>query len=210
MKGERTMNKKVNIVMLSEIMFLLLLLSITGCTGIAGVAYNLHATDDLGGEKVLAGRILFYDNDVPVDRSRSGNMMFFHKEGDKKAKILLPDEDGYIYVPVTPGMYKFASVHIMKPMIASINFNMLKFPSVTVNDNDSAVNFGTYKVKFYLSGTEKVSAAFGLYGGRLEIEHVPDYDITRSIILAKIGTAMPLTDGKVIFVERVQNDPRIR
>jgi hypothetical protein len=208
MKGERTMNKKVNIVMLLKIMFVLMLLFITGCGH--GIAYNLQATDDLGGKKVLAGRILFYDNDAPVDRSRGFGMMFFNKEGDKKAKILLPDEDGYIYVPVTAGMYKFANVYIMKPMIASINFDMLRFPSVTVNDNDSAVNFGTYKVKYYLSGGEKVAAAFGAYGGRLEIEHVPDYDITRSVISIKIGTAMPLTDGKVTFVDRVQNDPQIR
>jgi len=205
------MNKKVNIVMLSAIMFLLLL-SITGCTGISGVAYNLKAKDDLGGKKVLAGRILCYENDVPIDRSRTAWMMFFHKEGDTKAKILLPDEDGYIYVPVTAGIYKFASVNIMLPSIASINFNMLKFPSVTVNDNDSAANFGTYKVKFYYTAASRVVARWGGYHGdsRLEIEHVPNYDITRSTISTKIGTAMPMTDGKVIFVERVQNDPRIR
>jgi hypothetical protein len=41
-KGEHTMNKKINIVMLSTIMSLLLLLSITGCTRIA---YNSRATD---------------------------------------------------------------------------------------------------------------------------------------------------------------------
>jgi hypothetical protein len=124
-------------------------------------------------------------------------MMFFHKEGDTKLKILVPDEDGYIYVPVTAGIYKFGSVNIMLPMIASINFNMLRFPSVTVNDNDSAVNFGTYKVKFYRSD------------GRLKIEHIPDYEITRSVIPTVIGDDIPLTDGKVIFVNRDQNAPRI-
>ena len=206
------MNKKVNIITLSKIMSLLLLLSITGCTGIGGVAWNLKATDDLGGKKVLAGRILCYDNDAPMERSRSTCMMFFHKEGDTKLKILVPDEDGYIYVPVTAGIYKFGSVNVMLPMVASINFNILRFPSVTVNDNDLAVNFGTYKVKFYLSAASRLVARFSNYygDGRLEIEHVPDYDITRSIIPTLIGTDIPLTDGKVIFVDRVQNDARIR
>lgn len=200
------MNKKVNIITLSRIMSLLLLLSITGCMRIA---YNLKTTDDLGGKKVLAGRILYYDNDTPLDRKwRNRFHVFFHKEGDKKVQMLVPDEDGFVYVPVTTGRYKFASVRVIQPMIAAFTFNLRRFPSVTVNDNDSAVNFGTFNVKYYLTGAEKAAAFFGVGGAHLEVEHVPNYDVTRAGISTLIGNAIPLTDGKVTFVDRDQNDPR--
>jgi hypothetical protein len=93
MKGECRMNKKVDIVTLPKMMFLLLLLSVMGCYE---TTHNVKATDDLAGKKVLAGRILFYENDTPLKDSSIKFVMFYHKLGDK-VQALEPDADGYIY-----------------------------------------------------------------------------------------------------------------
>jgi hypothetical protein len=196
------MSKKVSVVNLSKSMFLLMLLSLMGCYT---TVHNVKATDDLGGKKVLAGRILCYDNDAPSKDSSRKFVMFFNKEGDTKAEALEPDDDGYVYVPVTAGKYNFGSVKVVNLITGTFNFTLPTFPSVTVNDNDSAVNFGTFHVKFYQSGGSKTGASLvGIGRAQIKVEHMPDYDVTRSAIVAKIGAGMPLKDGKVSFFNRAQ------
>ncbi len=195
------MNKKVNIVTLSKMIALLLLLSVTGCYE---TTHNIKATDDLAGKKVLAGRILFYENDTPIRDSSIKFVMFYHKLGDK-VQALEPDADGYIYIPATKGRYVFAGVKVMVKINEVFNFNFSACPTVAVNDNDSVVNFGTLNVKFSQSVGEKVVAFLvGLSHAHISVQHVSDYDVTRPEIVERIGASMPLRDGKVVFIKRAK------
>ena len=194
------MKKKVNIVTLSKMMSLLLLLSITGCYE---TTHDIKATDDLGRKKVLAGRFLFYENDAPLKDSSLKFVMFYQKRGDKEVQALEPDADGYIYIPVTAGRYYFPGVKVIVKINEVFNFNFTAIPTLFVNDNDSAVNFGTIKVKFSQSAGEKVVAFLvGLSHAHISLQHVPDYDVTRLEIVGKIGAFMPLKERKVVFIKR--------
>ncbi len=206
MKGGCRMKKKVNVVMLSKMMSLLLLLSITGCYE---TTHNIKAADDLAGGKVLAGRFLFYENDAPWKDSSLKFVMFFNKQRDKEVRALEPDADGYIYIPVTTGRYYFGGVKVIVKINEAFNFSFTTIPTVFVNDSDSAVNFGTINVKFSQSAGEKVVAHLaGLSRAHISVEHVPDYDVTRLKIVEKIGTSMPLGERKVMFVKRPKKTER--
>lgn len=199
------MSNKIGVIGLSKLIILLLLLSLTGC---AATAHNLKATDNMSEKKILAGRILFYENNEPTMSSRF--IVYFNKNGDNHAQVLEPDEDGYVYVPVSAGQYNFASVKVSQTFTGTFKFYLPVFPSVTVHDNDSVVNFGTLHIKFTQSAGSKTSAALvGVARAYVKIEHTPNYDVTRPAIVTKIGTkigtAMPVTDGKVSFLKRAQN-----
>lgn len=194
------MREKVGVISLPKLMSLLLLLFLTGCYT---TVHNLKATDDLGGKKILAGRILFYDNDVAGKETSRPFVMFFNKEGEAKAQALEPDDDGYVYIPVVAGKYNFGSVKVIHPFTGTFNFKLPTFPSVIVNENDSAVNFGTFNLKFNQSAGSKTAAVLvGVGRAHIKVEHMPDYDVTRSAIVNKIGENMPLTNGKVTFFKR--------
>ena len=194
------MNRKVNIVTLSKMMSLLILLSVTGCYE---TTHNIKATDDLAGKKVLAGRFLFYENDAPLKDSSLKFVMFYHKHGHKEVQALEPDVDGYIYIPVTAGRYYFPGVKVIVKINEVFNFNFTAIPALFVNDNDSAVNFGTVKVKFSQNAGEKAVAFLaGLSRAHISVEHVADYDVTRLGIVEKIGASMPPSDRKVVFIKR--------
>lgn len=194
-------SKKDGVGNVPKLMPLLLLLFLFGCYS---TVHNLK-TNDLGGKKILAGRILFYDNDAPGKDSSRKFVMFFNKEGETQAQALEPDDDGYVYISVPAGKYNFGGVKVINLITGTFNFNLPTFPSVTVNDNDSVVNFGTFHVKFYQSSGSKVSAVLvGISRGYIKVDHVSDYDVTRSAIVSKLGTDMPLTDGRVSFFTRTQ------
>jgi hypothetical protein len=184
----------------SFLLSLLLLLPLMGCYG---TVHNMKATDDLRGKKVLAGRILFYDNDAPGKDSSRKFTVFFNKIGDDKPQALAPDHDGYVYVPVYPGKYNFGCVRVEHFITGSFIFNLLSVPSVTVNDNDAVVNFGTFHVRFQQStGSKIVSALVGGGRGYITVDYMPDYDVTSPAIMARIGAVMPFRDENVSFFRR--------
>lgn len=194
------MNKKVNIVILSKMMSLLLLLSIAGCNE---TTHNIKAADELTGKKVIAGRFLFYENEAPWRDSSLKFVMLFNKQGDKEVQALELDANGYIYVLGTAGRYYFVGVKVIVNINEVFKFSFSTIPTLFVNDNDSAVNFGTIKVRFSQSVGEKVVAHLvGLSRAHISVEHVPDYDVTQLEIMAKIGASMPLRERKVMFVKR--------
>jgi hypothetical protein len=183
-------------------MSLLILLSVTGCYE---TTHNINATDDLGGKKVLAGRFLFYENDAPWKDSSLKFVMFFNKQGDKEVQALEPDADGYIYIPVTAGRYYFAGVKVIVKINEVFNFSFSAIPTVFVNDNDAAVNFGTINVKFSQSAGEKVVGKLvGIARAHISVQHVPDYDVTQQEIVGKIGASIPVSERKVVFLRRAK------
>jgi hypothetical protein len=112
--------------------------------------------------------------------------MFYNRQEDKEVHALEPDADGYVYIPATAGRYYISGVKVIVKITEVFNFNFSALPTVVVNDNDSAVNFGTLNVKFSQSFGEKaVAFVVGLSRAHIKVEHVQDYDNTRSEILAK-------------------------
>jgi hypothetical protein len=196
------LNKKVNFVTLLKMIALLLLLSIAGCYQ---TTQNIKVTDDLSGKKVLAGRFLFYENDTPLKDSSPKFIMFYHRQGDKELQALEPDRDGYIYIPATSGRYIFDGVKVIVKITEVFNFSFSTLPVIDINDSDSLVNFGTLNVKLSQSVGEKVVAFLvGLSHANISLQYVPDHDVTRQEIVAKIGASIPLKDVKVMFFKRAK------
>lgn len=166
---------------------------------------NVKPDDDLAGKKILAGRILFYDDDrlVFYDHSPDGEQLrpyvpFFNENGDKEGQALIPDEQGFVYVPVVPGKYNFAFVKV-----GSFNFNLPTFPSVTVGEEDSVVNFGTLNYRFHQSAGSKVAMVLvGAGRGYLKVDHTADHDVIAPEIAARVGAERPVTNGTVKFLVR--------
>lgn len=187
---------------LSRLLLLSVLLSLSACYA---TVHNVKPTDDLGGKKILAGRILFYDDDKPVfyDHDPDGEqlrpyVLFFNKEGDSEGRALIPDAEGYVYVPVAAGKYNFGAVNV-----GSFKFVLQTFPSVTVDEADSTVNFGTLNLRFHQSAGSKVAMVLvGAGRGYLKVDNNADYDVTGPAIASRVGGDRSVTNGTVKFFVR--------
>jgi hypothetical protein len=81
-------------------------------------------------------------------------------------------------------------------------FNLDPFPVVLVRSEDSVVNFGTFEVRFYRSpGSKSSTSQSGGGRAQIRINHIANYDATRSEIASRIGkTAGSINDGAVQFL----------
>jgi hypothetical protein len=181
-----------------------LIFLLTGCG--PQFANNIKSNAELKGKKVLAGRFVCFDNDTSVACKKTVFSIYFNKQGDTKAKIFNPDEEGYVYVALSEGQYNFATI-AKGGTAGNFQFRLDSFPVVFVQPDDSTVNFGTIEVRFYQSIGSKVAIVVGAIGrGHIRVNHIPNYDVTRSEIdsrVGKVGGAGPTRDGKVEFLKRV-------
>jgi hypothetical protein len=85
-------------------------------------------------------------------------------------------------------------------------FDLDPFPVVLVRSEDSVVNFGTLEVRFYQSpGSKGSTAQSGGERPQLRINHIVNYDVTRSEIASRVGKiAGSISDGPVRFLERAR------
>lgn len=187
----------------TRLLSLLLVLSVMACSV---PVRNIAPSESLEGKKVLGGRFVFYDNDAPKNDSSFDFKVVFNREGDTQARVLEPDADGYVYVAVVPGRYNFGTVMVHNPFLGNFNFRPDPVPSVTVVDSDSAVNFGTFNVRFYQGAGAKTAAMLiGVTSGTLKIEWVNDFDTTRAALATRVGRAdMKFGDGRVEFRKRAK------
>jgi hypothetical protein len=157
-------------------------------------------------EKVLAGRFACFENDAPVHCTKSEFLIFFNREGDLESKLFSPDDAGYVYIAVTEGYYNIATFAKGIKDGKGLIFDLDSFPVVLVRSGDSVVNFGTLEVRFYQSSGSKESTAQS-GGGRpqLRVNHLVNYDVTRSEIASRIGkSAGSISDGSVQFLQRAR------
>jgi len=185
---------------------LVLMALVNGCASDPYVR-NIKSKSDLkADEKVLAGRFACFENDAPVHCTKSGFFIFFYKEGEQQAKLFRPDDAGYVYIVVIEGYYDIARfAKGIKDEESSI-FDLDPFPVILVRSEDSVVNFGTFELRFYENPAPKGSTAKS-GGGRpqLRINHVANYDVTRSEIASRVGTlAGSISDGGVQFFQRAR------
>jgi hypothetical protein len=157
-------------------------------------------------EKVLAGRFACFENDAPVHCTKSDFFIFFNREGDLESKLFSPDDAGYVYIAVTEGYYNIATFAKGMKDGKGLIFDLDPFPVILVRSEDSAVNFGTLEVRFYPSPRPQGSTA-QTGGGRpqLRINHIANYDVTRSEIASRVGKlAGSISSGSVQFLQRAR------
>jgi hypothetical protein len=185
---------------------IVLMVLLNGCASTPYV-YNIKSKSDLkADEKVLAGRFACFENDAPVHCTKSDLFIFFNKEGELESKLFRPDDAGYVYIAVTEGYYNIATFAKGGKDGKGLIFDLDPFPVVLVRSEDSVVNFGTLEVRFYQSPGSKGSTAQG-GGGRpqLRINHIENYDVTRSEIASRLGkSGGSISNGSVRFLQRAR------
>jgi hypothetical protein len=171
-------------------------------TGCATHTRNVASPADVAaGQKVLAGRFVFYNNDEPWEPSDF--RLFFNKQGSSRASILHPDDEGYIYVAVEPGQWNFATID--RPgFFGNFRFALDPLPTVKVHSVDAVVNFGTIEVRFYQSTGSKVAAVFtNLARAHIRVKSIGGHDKTRKGIEARLtGVSGPIRKRNVVFYRR--------
>jgi hypothetical protein len=183
---------------------LVLVALLNGCASTPFV-YNIKSKSDLKAEeKVLAGRFACFENDTPVHCTKSGFFIFFIKEGDREAKLFRPDDAGYVYIAVTEGYYDMAKIAKGIKDEEGLIVDLDPFLVVLVRSEDSVVNFGTFEVRFYESpGLKGSTAQSGGERPQLRINHIANYDVTRSEIASRVGKiAGSINNGAVQFLPR--------
>jgi hypothetical protein len=179
---------------------------LTGCASDPFV-HNIKSKSDLkADEKILAGRFACFENDAPVHCTKSDFFIFFNREGDLESKVLSPDDAGYVYIAVTEGYYNIATFAKGIKDGKGLIFDLDPFPVVLVRSEDSVVNFGTLEVRFY---DRPVSTGSAAQGGRdrpqLRINHIANYDVTRSEIASRVGKfGGAMSNGSVQFLQRAR------
>lgn len=185
---------------------IVLMALLNGCTSDPFV-HNIKSNSVLkADDKVLAGRFACFDNDAPVHCTRSGFFIFFNKEGEPQAKLFSPDDAGYVYIAVTEGYYYFATFGKEGKDGKGLMFDLDPFPVVSVRSEDSVLNFGTIEVRFYQStGSKGSTAQSGAERPQLRINHIANYNVTRSEIASRIGkSAAAISDASVGSLPRAQ------
>ena len=168
---------------------------------------NIESKSELkGNKKVLAGRFACFDNDAPVHCTKSDFLIYFNREGQPQAKLFRPDDAGYVYVAVNEGYYNIATFVIGTKDGKGLIFDLDSFPVILVRSEDSVVNFGTLEVRFYQGpGPKGSTAQSGGERPQLRINHIANYDVTRSEIASRVGKlAGSISDGRVEFLQRAR------
>jgi hypothetical protein len=178
-----------------------------GCASTTPYVHNIKSRSDLkAGQKILAGRFACFDNDAPVHCTKSDFFIFFNREGDLESKLFRPDDAGYVYIAVSEGYYNMATFAKGAGDGKGLFFDLDSFPVVLVRSEDSVVNFGTLEVRFYQSpGPKGSTAQSGGARPQLRINHVENYNVTRSEIASRVGkSAGSISDGRVEFLQRAR------
>lgn len=186
--------------------FIMFMVLLNGCASDPFVN-NIKSKSDLkAAQKVLAGRFACFENDAPVHCTKSDFFIFFNREGDLQSKLLRPDDAGYVYIAVPEGYYNIATFGKGIKDGKGLIFDLDPFPVILVRSEDSIVNFGTLEVRFYDHPVPKGSAAQA--GGdrpQLRINHIANYDVTRSEIASRVGKfGGAISDGSVESLQRAQ------
>jgi hypothetical protein len=185
---------------------IVLMVLLNGCASAPYVS-NISSSSELKrDQKILAGRFTCFENDAPVHCTKSEFLIFFNREGDLESKLFSPDDAGYVYIAVTEGYYNMATFAKGIKNGKGLIFDLDSFPVILVRAEDSVVNFGTLEVRFYESpGPKGSTAQSGGERPQLRIDHIANYDVTRSEIASRVGKlAGSISDGRVEFLQRAR------
>jgi hypothetical protein len=180
----------------ARFLLLCMLLALSGC---ANIAKNFDPDDQLGDRKLMAGRILFFEEKDRVDCDEFDYQIYFKNRRGGKMWTLRPDEECYVYVPVEAGRYGLAQVTHSSWFTGSFKFALDPVPTVDVRTDDTVVNFCTIEVHFH-QGTGSKMGVFWLGHGRAWIRVVPaeQCEETEAALRDRLGgSSTPVRNGGV-------------
>jgi len=200
-------------VFLSKILVALLLTTLLfGC---GTTAYNIKSARELSGNKLLTGRLVFYNDDVQIENGE-GFTVFIKKREDKTLRMFQPDEKGYVYIPVDEGQYYISRIKYNK-LNGHLLFPVHQSSGINVGASDRVVHFGTIRISLQQNITSRIAyvSTYGYpYAGKLmpsslkpelNILQIPDWNITHQYILSSKLDILPesVRDEVVDFSEEV-------
>ena len=188
----------------SKSFFSLLVLVVVLLAGCTEYINNVKSASELNDKKLLAGRIVFFEEDTEKIPEIGKLKVWINKQGDDKAKALKPNEQGYVYIPVDTGQYNMASYTVAA--VGTFLFKLPKFPCVKVYGSDSAVNFGTIEIRFHQgTGSKVANLFFGGGRGYIKVTHLREYDGVQWVLETKVGMAASSIRNEVpAFLNRVK------
>ncbi len=176
--------------------------------GCVPVVNNVHSAAEVVGQKIVAGRLVFYENDEVTDKTIQ---VYFTREGAAQdlggCRRLLPDQDGYFYVALPAGQYNVSHI-FYSSLHGSYVFDLCLDPSLmpqlVVRPEDAVVNFGTLEIRFSQASRDKYSQIFvGVGGAAIKVIARPDQEETRKRLTELVGSfAGPITDRAVQFSKK--------
>jgi hypothetical protein len=202
-------NNYLNITFLNRLVVVLIL--ITFLFGCSTTVHNIRSVNELNGNKLLTGRFVFYNNNLPVETSK-GFTVYLKKGEDKKLIKFEIDEKGYVYIPVDEGRYSIVRIKYsgLGGLSGYGSFPVLQSSSMNINASDTVVNLGTIKICFQQSAASKAAClAASTYplGGlfipsslkpKLSITHIPDWDVTRQHISSTFNISPVLINDEFV------------
>ena len=182
-------------------LLVLIVVLFAGCTAYIN---NVKSANELNDKKLLAGRIVFFEEDTEKIPKTDKLKVWINKQGDDKAKVLKPNEQGYVYIPVDAGQYNMANYTVAA--VGNFLFKLPKFPCIQVYGSDSAVNFGTIEIRFHQgTGSKVANLFFGGGRGYIKVNHLREYDGVQSILETKVGMAASSIRNEIpAFLNRVK------
>lgn len=179
---------------ISAILGFALLALVSGC---ATYSVNIKSAEEVQNKKVLAGRFVVYENDQRVTWGQGRFKITMGKVGggEGDGSILEPDPEGYIYIAADPGIYSWYQFMRVSTFTGDSNFFASLSPQVTVNHDDSVVNFGTVELRFSQTTESTVRTIFtGRGQATLKINLVDDFETTRPAISSRTFGLQPIRD----------------
>ncbi len=184
--------------------------------GCGTTAYNIKSANELSGNKLLTGRFVFYNDDVHIENGE-GFTVFFKEREDETLRMLQPDEEGYVYIPVDEGQYFISRVKYNR-LNGHLLFPVHQSAGINVDVSDTVVNFGTIQINLQQNITSKIAyvSTYGYpYAGKLmpsslkpelSITQAPDWNIAHPYILFTKLDILPesIRDEVVYFSEEVE------
>jgi len=201
-------------VFLSRILVVLML--VTLLFGCGTTAYNIKSPRELSDNKLLIGRFVFYNDDVHINNGE-GFTVFFKEKEDKTLRMLQPDEEGYVYIPVDEGQYYISRIKFNR-LNGHLFFPVHQSSGINVDVFDKVVNFGTIQIGLQQNITSKIAyvSTYGYpYAGKLmpsslkpelSITQILDWNVTHQYILSSKFDILPesVRDEDVYFSEEVE------
>lgn len=176
------------------------ILLLWGCVKKPVPVTNLKEGADLVGAKVLAGQMRCYNNDEQVPCYR-GWRLFMMGETDDSPRPIVPDREGFIYIPVEEGKYTFPAYERSGGSRAKFDLN--PYLEIEIEHDDEVVNFGVLEFRYQISTASKVSG-FLIGTGRayLKMEQKEEFEPTEALLRAKFNLAQNVIPRQMTLIQR--------
>jgi tetratricopeptide (TPR) repeat protein len=173
-------------------------------------AQNIKFANELGTQKLLTGRFVFYNHELPLENDR-GFTIFF-KEKFEKPKTFKPDYNGYVYIPVDEGQYYIESIRHNSFAGGVHSIDLHQSSGINVDTSDTVVNFGTIKVILkqnlgskvtrvlsgVILGSTLASDLHNMHKPMIDITQITDYNANNQYISSKFNIAPGLIRDEIV------------